>query len=471
MSNASKIATRTARGAPSWLVAASTLALVAGGCLDSESQDEGESDPVATLDLPSRDSVSGLCGGERCDAVLRGAVTFFDRKLHGLEGNGRACVDCHMATDHFQLSPANAEARFRILAWRRQLNPDADDPLFRPIDADDFRTNGASATDFSNLRENGLIRIVFPLPPNIKLIDPMTNEPSSETLVDVWRAVPTVDNVKLTGPDPNPPSWFRPPNANGGYQHDARFATLQEQALGAFVNHAEVKVQPPQRMLDDLTAFQRVLFSSAGVRASSAAIDRGVTPPPDPDPLLDALEQQGKIVFNRACAQCHAGVGGTLPGPGIDRFGGIQTQCPRPVDFMVPPRWQFATCPPRLARNARTYEITTPTGAKLRRTSSDPGRTLLTGFAGGPPPFDDWNALDVPSTRGIGKTAPYFHNNSAATLEEVLDHYTEFFKFVAAISPPPPVPAPPLLSTDGVHIDRPFTPSERAALLAYLRRL
>ena len=28
----------------------------------------------------------------------------------------------------------------------------ADDPLFRPIDADDFRTNGEHASDFSNLR-------------------------------------------------------------------------------------------------------------------------------------------------------------------------------------------------------------------------------------------------------------------------------------------------------------------------------
>jgi hypothetical protein len=30
---------------------------------------------------------------------------------------------------------------------------------------------------------------------------------------------------------------------------------------------------------------------------------------------------------------------------------------------------------------------------------------------------------------------------------------------------------PPLLSTDGVHFDRPFVPEERAALLAYLRKL
>ena len=87
---------------------------------------------------------------------------------------------------------------------------------------------------------------------------------------------------------------------------------------------------------------------------------------------------------------------------------------------------------PRLARNARTYEITLANGTKIRRTSSDPGRALLTGFVGGPAGQDDWNKFDVPGLRGISKTAPYFHNNSAATLEEVVDHYIEFFKRVQA---------------------------------------
>ena len=84
------------------------------------------------------------CGGEACDAVFRGFFTFFDRSLHGLDGNGRSCADCHMPSDQFQLSPASAEARFQQLQMRRRWNPKADDPLFRPIDADDFRLNGAS---------------------------------------------------------------------------------------------------------------------------------------------------------------------------------------------------------------------------------------------------------------------------------------------------------------------------------------
>jgi cytochrome c peroxidase len=407
------------------------------------------------------------CGGEPCDAVVRGALAFFDRHLHGLEANGRSCADCHMATDHFQLSPASVEARFRLLQLRRRWDPDADDPLFRPIDADDFRTNGDQASDFSNLRQNGLIRVVLPLPVNVKLIDPATNLPSSEMVADVWRAVPTVNDVRLTGPDGVNP-WARGPNETGGYQLDARVGTLQEQALGALTNHAQIRNPPSQELLDDLASFQRVLFTGARVRALSNAVTTG-SPLPDPDPPLTELEQQGKVVFQRACAHCHGGPGQSTTQAPVIRFHDISTQCPRPVDTVTPARFIFAACAPQLARNARTYEITLANGTKTRRTSSDPGRALLTGFVGGVPAQDDWNKFDIPGLRGIRNTAPYFHNNSAATLEEVVDHYIEFFKRVRVVAQPNVVP--PVASTDGVHFDRQPTPEERPALLAYLRKL
>jgi len=252
--------------------------------------------------------------------------------------------------------------------------------------------------------------------------------------------VPGVTDLKLTGSDGSN-AWPRGPNPTGGFQLDARVSTLQEQALGALLNHAQAQNPPPQRMLDDLSSFQRVLFTNGRVRALSEAIDEGVTPLPDADPPLNALEQQGKAVFIRACAQCHGGAGQSTPQPPVVRFHDISSQCPRPVDTATPARFNFKPCPPRLARNVRTYEITLPTGAKIRRTSSDPGRALLTGFAGvGPPAQDDWNKLDAPGLRGLRNTAPYFHNNSADTLEEVVDHYIEFFKRVPTVAAPGVVP-------------------------------
>jgi hypothetical protein len=426
-----------------------------------------------------------LCGGEPCAAVVRGGLAFLDRRLPGLNGNGRACADCHMPTDHFQLSPASVEARFRLMKLLQLFNPDFDDPLFRPIDADDFRTNHDAASDFSNLRQNGLVRVVMQLPLNgrVKLVDP-AGTVSSATEVDVWRMVPTVNDVKLTGNDLQNP-WFRNPNPTGGYQLDARFATLQEQAHGALVAHAQIKNPVPDAMLDDLASFQRTLFTNNRVRALSNAIDEGTVPLPDPDPRLNELEQQGKAVFQRACAICHGGPGQStspLTPVKVIRYHDILTQCPRPVDQMVPARFAFKPCPERLDRNAKTYAVTLsedipgPPGSPkagdiVRRRSSDPGRALLTGYVGGAPPFDDWNKLDVPGLRGIRNTAPYFHNNSADTLEEVVDHYIEVFKFIKVGAPPPPAPAPAVASTDGVKFDRQPAPEERAALLAYLRKL
>jgi cytochrome c peroxidase len=281
--------------------------------------------------------------------------------------------------------------------------------------------------------------------------------------------VPTVNDVKLTGPDGKNP-WPRDPNRTGGYQLDARVGTLQDQALGALVNHAQLPDPPEPQFLDDLHSFQRVLFTNSRVRALSEAIDAGTEPLPDPDPPLSPLEQQGKVVFTRACAQCHGGPAQTLTAAPTVRYHDIASACPRPVDTATPPRFEFAPCPQRLARNARTYEITMANGTKVRRTSSDPGRALLTGFVGGPAPQDDWNKLDVPALRGISKTAPYFHNNSEATLEGVVAHYIQFFKRIPT-NLPPGAPPPPVASTDGINFDRIPKPEEVPALVAYLKKL
>jgi cytochrome c peroxidase len=426
------------------------------------------------------------CQEQPCDAVARGRVAFNDRNLHELGGNGRACADCHVPAENFQLSPAIARARFEALLAKRSVNKNADDPLFRPVDADDFREHGNTANDYSNLVENALVRVTLPLPPNVRLIDPATCatadpvacQPTAETSVDLWRAVMPVNNVAITGPDNVQPIWppaprtpilgIDPngPNRQGGYQHDARFGTLQEQARGALLAHAQVTLEPPTGMLDDLAAFQRTLFSSPGVEVLADAIASGAASFPDPDPELTELEQQGKAVFNRSCATCHGGAlhpsGSTpdfgLPRPIRMRYHNILASCPRPATD------GFSPCPPRLERNARLYRITLANGSYQFVTTSDPGRLLLTGQPA------DLGVMDVTQLRGISRTAPYFHNNSAATLEEVLDHYDAFFRSVVRQFVPPNFPG--IVSSNGSVVDRGFiAPEERPALLAYLRKL
>ena len=429
------------------------------------------------------------CGGEPCDAVLRGLRAFFDRKLDGLAANGRACADCHMATDNFQLSPANVEARFQLLQRRLRRNPDADDPLFRPIDADDFRINGENASDFSNLRQNGLVRITFPLPPNIWLIDPATNLPSPETFVDVWRSVPTVNDVALTGPD-HGIVWPRGPNA--------------DRWLPAGRPSRDAAGTGPRRLHQSRAGAER---AAATAPRRSVVVSAGAVHEPSCSRLVGRRQRRDDAVAgsrsagsrrsnSRArrsssarAAQCHGGPGQSTPqatpqappAPVI-RFHNIFSQCPRPVDAVD----AGALCVRGLRAAARSQcpnlrdcavgsDAPAPRaffrpGRRIRRTSSDPGRALVTGFVGGSGALDDWEKFDVPGLRGISKTAPYFINNSAATLEEMVDHYIEFFKRVEANFVPGDVVPRSRRPTACTSIDG-RAPEERAALLAYLRKL
>ncbi|MEO8310281.1 MAG: hypothetical protein ABI520_03830 [Caldimonas sp.] len=441
---------------------------------------------------------TGVQPASGTSAFCRGKANFSNRTLTGLGANGRSCADCHVPEESFQLRPANAQARRATM-----LATGTDDPLFRAIDADDFRVNGAAAHDFTNLTENGLVRVTIPLPANVKLLDcgatvpcPASARPTSETVADVWRSVPSILDVRITGPDGLGPVWPRGANPSGGYQLDGRIDTLQNQALAALRNHAGATSDPSAGFLDDLAAFENGEFSSPAVRALANAMASGVTPLPDPDPALDPLEAAGRLVFDRACGQCHGngaghpsgsvpilqGVAGTPTA--LVRYHDIATACPRPVDTVSPARFDFKPCSASQMKNVRSYEITnsgvapggTPCGGAApqppcvtRITTSDPGRLLLTGYpaAGGP---GDIQHMDIPSLRGLSRTAPYFSNNTAATLEEMLDHYTAFFKRVQVQNP-----AAPLLTTKpGVAppvIDRPFTQGEIPALLAYLRKI
>ncbi|MEO6744277.1 MAG: c-type cytochrome [Caldimonas sp.] len=470
-------------------------ALALFGALAASSCGGGDESPPPVLDA---DGCTSAPDAPIDTAVCRGKANFHDRALAGLGGNGRACADCHMASESFQLTPAATQARFATMT-----TSGVDDPLFRAIDANDFRLLGAAARDFTNLLQNGLVRVVIPLPSNMKLLDcgatvpcPPSAQPTAETVADVWRAVPSILDASISGPDGVAPSWVRGPNPSGGYQLDGRIDTLQNQALSALRNHAATTVDPPARFVDDLAAFQSAQFSSPSVKALAAAMAASAAALPDPDPVLNEVEAAGKAVFNRACAQCHGNLGGHPSGStpilqGIQgtptalvRYHDIVTACPRPVDNAVPPRFVFAPCSASQMKNVRTYEITnsgvapsgTPCGGPApqpacvtRLTTSDPGRLLLTGYPapGGP---GDIQHLDIPSLRGISRTAPYFSNNTAATLEEMLEHYKQFFKRVQVQNA-----AAPLLTTQpGVTppvIDRPFTDAEVPALLAYLRKL
>jgi cytochrome c peroxidase len=97
--------------------------------------------------------------------------------------------------------------------------------------------------------------------------------------------------------------------------------------------------------------------------------------------------------------------------------------------------------------------------------SPDPGRALITGLVDGDltlgdTTFENTNAFKIPQLRGVRHTAPYFHDNSSKTLEDVADHYARFFEFVTDFDGPGPLP--PLIT---------LTPEDQADMVAFMKLL
>jgi len=89
-----------------------------------------------------------------------------------------------------------------------------------------------------------------------------------------------------------------------------------------------------------------------------------------------------------------------------------------------------------------------------RRVSSpDPGRSLITGVTDvEDTTFSNFNAFKTPQLRGIRNTAPYFHDNSAKTLEDVMVHYQKFFE----------------IATQGALV---LTPEDQKDIVAFMKLL
>src|SRR4030095_11858394 len=177
------------------------------------------------------------------------AVNFF---LPFPGGNGRSCATCHDPGDGFSLSPATVEARWQRLQRARRLSPDADDPLFRSIDADDGKQ------DFTLLRTRALVKVRVALPARVRL----TDDPTA-THVTLSRAVPPLNMLKHTAP----------------YPQDRTDQTLEEQALAAVNAHMEPTAQPTQEFLETVAEFQRHIFSSLQAKRGSDAHDAGAAVP------------------------------------------------------------------------------------------------------------------------------------------------------------------------------------------------
>ena len=246
------------------------------------------------------------------------------RRRRLLPGRGRLLLDqsflasaAFVSASRTTSSPARSmEIDERIQILRRQRHGRR---RWRESDSAAARRAGKSAN--SHAANNGLVRITFPLPPNIRLIDPATNAPSAETFVDVWRMVPTVNDVALTGPDGMNP-WPRGPNmpAAISWMRASRRCRSRRSARSSITRRSRMR-----RRSSSSTIWRR----SSACCSRTVACARSPTPSPRARRRCRArsaaqrARAAGKAVFERACAHCHGGPGQSTPHPGRLRFHDI----------------------------------------------------------------------------------------------------------------------------------------------------
>jgi hypothetical protein len=321
----------------------------------------------------------------------------FERETFG--GNGRTCSTCH-SDETGTLSPRDV---------RRRFLKDPQDPLFLHDGSDDGTGNG-----ISRILEDATILVTIPLAPNVSLAD----DPAART-VTLSRGIASTLNTPALDPV---------------LMLDGRVPTLEQQAAGAIQDHAQ-GVVPSFASLRAIAEFQKTnaFFSSPEVRRFAKyghplGLPRGRT----------ASEKRGRRFFEDVppdlsqglkpglCSHCHSG-------PLLNttnEFAAAFIPSPAPI-----PKGQRFLSVGVSELNAggkpvREFIFNAGTPQEVRLFSPDPGRALTTGVVDDPT-LEHVNAFKISPLRGIRHTAPYFHDNSAKTLDDVAAHYATFFNIAS----------------------------------------
>jgi cytochrome c peroxidase len=337
-------------------------------------------------------SAAGISDGQR----------LFDHETFG--GNGRTCRTCHSSGDG-TIDPQEVAER---------LAQDPSDPLFLHDGLDDF-FGGTS-----RIAAHATILIERELPEGVVMLD----DPSATSVVFA-RGVPSTLNT---------------PALDAALMYDMRNLDLLDQASGAIERHAQTAIPPMADQLAAIAEFQQTdqrFFSSKALKSfaeggPAPALPQGHT----------ASEKRGREFFvdspwnppskKGACALCHGG-------PMLNTANEFTT-----IPTGAPPGWRafdIGVSSRNLMNNpVRTFAVTDPCNTTLVVRSPDPG-IMITDVYNVPmlaqflPPKELCivhprffaNMFKTPQLFGVKDTAPYFHDNSAKTLEEVLEQYVFLF--------------------------------------------
>ncbi|MCE9577407.1 MAG: hypothetical protein K8W52_29935 [Deltaproteobacteria bacterium] len=421
-----------------WMSLALLACLPLTGCISDEpgATDELDTSSVslhgADHDHAHRDVFpddTGWFASQREAGPIAHDGPFFDE----FGTNGRTCGTCHAARDGWTITPDHVRALFRQTHGTH--------PLFRTNDGStsplaDTSTLEARRRAYRLLLDRAVIRVGLPMPSvadfELIAVDDPYGYASARELSLFRRPLPATNlrfipavmwDGRVVAPTVDAALLLQADGATLG--HAAALAPLPAAARAEIVaferglTTAQVRDRGAGRLdqhggrggVDELALTDRVdarfdLFDAwLGDAPDAQACDHGARAE-----ARRAAIARGQELFNtrtnaagRTCRGCHsvANVGSNANGTFFDI--GVAAGTRRSADQ---PLYTF--------RNRATGAI---------RTTTDPGRALVTGK------WADLNRFKVPVLRGLAARAPYFHDGSAESIDDVILFYEESLQF------------------------------------------
>jgi cytochrome c peroxidase len=410
-------------------------------------------------DLTFRDST-----GVQQTMTTAGAIDANNPFFQDIGTNGRACFSCHRPDEGWTVTPDDIQRRFNE---SRGL-----DPIFRTNDGSncegaDISTVPRRRKAFSMLLSKGLIRVGMAVPSNAEFEIVDVSDPyscgSTFNQASLYRRPLPSTNLRFL----STVMWDGRETAPGRSIRD----DLASQAFDATMGHAQGAPPAPDQV-NAIVDFELGLFTAqiqdhraGGLRAHGAdggpsalmaqpfclgindplnilpstpgacAVSSGGLNPAVFTAFSSWNESQsesrraiarGEAIFNSRrfvidnVGGLNAGPGDPVAGPMVgtctvchDSPGAGSHSVAMPLDIGVADASRRTPdLPLYTLENRITHDI---------RMVTDPGRAMVTGK------WADIGKFKGPTLRALAVRAPYFHNGSAATLEEVVDFYDQRF--------------------------------------------
>ena len=449
--------------------------------------------PVSGQNLPNLFPLPNSTGFLETYNQAGGPISLSGPFFQSLGTNGRSCGSCHRPAQGWGLSSDEVKLRF--------LLTQGTDPIFRTVDGsnckDIVRTDTLADRQkaYSLLLQRGLIRVELRVPPNAEFNIVSVENPygcNDTSAISVYRRpIPTTNlrfqsAVMWDGRESTPQTGTQ--KITYATNPADLLADLAHQAIDATNIHAQGAVpltaDQQKAIVDFETAlitaqaidYQAGLLNGAGATGGPLFLAQhslpdffiGINDPLGGNPrntpftpviftLFDrwlsssnqpntrrASIARGQALFNTKTINI-VGVAGLNDDLNIASIPGTCGTChdspnmgnhslPVPLNIGVgdvDSPLDVSYLPVVTLQNKITFDI---------KRTTDPGRALITGA------WKDVGRLKGPILHGLSSRAPYFHNGSAQTLEDVLEFYDKRFQVG-------------------------FTPQEKEDLIAFLSAL